>query len=308
MKRIILCGVFLFTLGFTFGQDMIYQADSLKAQGLLVPALEKYGIAYQQDPSPDIAYQLASVCALLWTSQMRDTSFYFLKVALRKDSTMEVLYDPNFLSLIEDERWVSVEDMQLQKYEARNGPIKNKLFAKKLFRMIIKDQGYMYAGNIERRKYMQNRGFSSTPAIFPVLAMEEKNHLENDKELLSLLDMYGWPTASSVTEFAAAGAALVINHTSHEIRSRYFPMLEQAFKQGEAQPLRYAKMRDRLLVEEGEKQLYGTQWKFDNQEQVPYPIENPEYVDKRRAEIGLGPLSVYLKERFDIEWNVEQKE
>ena len=85
-------------------------------------------------------------------------------------------------------------------------------------------------------------------------------------------------------------------------------MLEMAFKQGEAQPLRYAKMRDRLLVEEGKKQLFGTQWKFENSERVPHPIEEPEYVDKRRSEIGLGPLDVYLKERFDIEWKVDQKQ
>jgi hypothetical protein len=84
-------------------------------------------------------------------------------------------------------------------------------------------------------------------------------------------------------------------------------MLEEAFKQGEAQPLRYAKMRDRLLVEEGKKQLYGTQWKFENSERVPQPIEQPEYVDKRRAEIGLGPLNIYLKKRFNIDWYVEQK-
>ena len=164
----------------------------------------------------------------------------------------------------------------------------------------------MYAGNIERGKYMQNGGYFSTPAIFPVLAMEEKNMKENEKRLLELLDKYGWPTASEVTEYAAAGAALIINHTTYEIRSKYFHMLEKAFKQGEAQPLRYAKMKDRLLVEEGKNQLYGTQWKFEGSERVPHPIEQPEYVDKRRADIGLGPLKGYLKERFNIDWDVEQ--
>ena len=63
-----------------------------------------------------------------------------------------------------------------------------------------------------------------------------------------------------------------------------------------------------VLVEEGKNQRYGTQWKFEGPERVPYPIEEPEYVDKRRAAIGLGPLSVYLKERFNIAWNVDQKE
>ena len=308
MRKVLIGLLLLLPSGFVNGQDLTSQADSLKKLGLLVPALEKYGTTFTQKPSPEIAYRMAAVCALLWTSHMRDTAFYFLKYALQEDSTLKVLYDPEFLSLIDDPRWNEIEDSQISKYETRNGPIRNKLFARALFRMIIKDQGFMYAGNIERRKYMLNGGYFSTPAIFPVLAMEEKNHEENNKEILDLLDRYGWPTASAVTEFAAAGAALIINHTNHEIRSKYFPMLETAFKQGEAQPLRYAKMRDRLLVEEGKKQVYGTQWKFKDSGREPYPIEDPEHVDKRRAEIGLGPLSDYLKERFDIDWNVEQKD
>lgn len=307
MKKLFICIIFSVLFGVSYGQNLISQADSLKKEGLLMPALEKYGMAFFQQPSPEISFQLASPCALLWTSQMRDTAFFFLNLALQDDSTLTALYDPDFLSLINEPKWEKIEDVQIEKFEAKNGPIKNQVFARELFRMIIKDQGFMYVGNIERRKYMQNGGYFSTPAIFPVLAMEEKNHAENEQKLFQLLDKYGWPTTSLVTEYAAAGAALIINHSNHETRAKYFPMLEKAFKQGEAQPLRYAKMRDRLLVEEGEQQLYGTQWDFENSEKVPFPIKEPEYVDKRRAEIGLGPLHVYLKERFDINWDVPQK-
>ena len=306
-KTIILC-LALGSFHFGFGQKTINEADSLKKQGLLMPALMKYAEAMAENPSVEVSYHIASTSALLWTSHMRDTAFYFLSYALQNDSTLTALYNPEFLSLIDDPRWGEVQEDQFRKYESKNEPISNEPFAKELFRMIIKDQGFMYAGNIERRKYMQNGGHFSTPAIFPILALEEKNHIENERELLKLLDIYGWPTASSVTEYAAAGAALIINHTTYEIRSQYYPMLEQAFNQGEAQPLRYAKMTDRLLVEEGKKQLFGTQWKFENSGRVPHPIEEPEYVDKRRAEIGLGPLDVYLKERFDIEWKVNQNE
>ena len=307
MKRSI---TILFAFAFfqvSFGQDHNKEADSLKSQGLLMPALMKYGAGFAQIGSEEISYKIASTTALLWTTQMRDTSFYFLNYAVRKDSTLKPLYDPDFLSLIDDPRWEKIEDEQIRKYELGHGPIKNKPFAKELFRMIIRDQGFMYAGNIERRKYMQNGGYFSTPAIFPILAMEEKNMKENERRLLELLDRYGWPTATEVTEYAAAGAALVINHSTYEIRSKYFPMLEEAFKKGEAQPLRYAKMRDRLLVEEGKKQRYGTQIKLENMIREPHPIADPEYVDKRRAEIGLGPLSPYLKARFEIDWTVAQK-
>ncbi len=307
MKKVFLSFLAMLSINTGYGQDLINEADSLKRNGLLVPALMKYAQAMRQSPSPELSYDVASVTALLWTSEMRDTSFYFLEHALQADSTLEALHNPEFLSLIEDPRWEKLVDNQIKKYETKNGPIGNVPFAKELFRMIIKDQGFMYAGNIERRKYMQNGGYFDSPTIFPILAMEEKNHLENREKLIELLDLYGWPTASSVTEYAAAGAALIINHTDYELRSKYFPMLEKAFKEGEAQPLRYAKMKDRLLVEEGKNQLYGTQWKFEGSGRVPHPIEQPEYVDKRRAEIGLGPLKEYLKERFDMDWDVEQK-
>ena len=307
MKNTITLSLSLVFFQVAFGQGDLSKADSLKNQGLLMPALIKYAETMRQNPSTEVSYDIASTSALLWTTHMRDTAFYFLNYALQNDSTLTALYNPEFLSLIGDARWEKVEAAQIKKYEAKNGPIRNEPFTKELFRMIIKDQGFMYVGNIERGKYMQNGGHFSTPAIFPILAMEEKNHIENERKLLKLLEIYGWPTASSVTEYAAAGAALIINHTTYEIRSQYFPMLEKAFKQGEAQPLRYAKMRDRLLVEEGKKQLFGTQWKFENSERVPHPIEEPEYVDKRRAEIGLGPLKAYLKERFNIDWQVVQK-
>jgi hypothetical protein len=71
--------------------------------------------------------------------------------------------------------------------------------------------------------------------------------------------------------------------------------------------LRYAKVHDRLLVEEGKKQRYGTQWDFENSDRVHHPIKAPEYEDKRRTEIGLDPLKVHLRERFDIESNVGLK-
>lgn len=308
MKKLTIL-IFLFgAFGVCNSQNFTVQGDSLRGKGLLIPAVKKYYMAFAQDPSSEISYKIASTYALLWTNQVRDSAFRYLSHALKDDFTLKVLYDPSFLSLIEDKRWETIEELQFEKYETRNGHIKNKPFASALFRMIIKDQGFMFVGNIEREKYLRNGGNFTTAAIYPILAMEEKNQRENRRKLFKLIDEYGWPTSSAVTEHAAAGAALIINHTTYEIRSKYFPLLEKAFKKGEAQPLRYAKMKDRLLVEEGKKQLFGTQWNYEGSERVLHPIKDPEFVDKRRAEIGLGPLSVYLKERFNIDWKIDQKE
>ena len=87
---------------------------------------------------------------------------------------LKVLHDPSFLSLIEDLRWKKIESTQFDKYESAHGLLEINLLLK-LFRMIIKDQGFMYAGNIERKKVQKNGGFSLQAAIYPILAMEEKN-------------------------------------------------------------------------------------------------------------------------------------
>ena len=68
MKRIFICSLFICALGISYGQDSTGQGDSLKYEGLLVPALEKYSMAFAQNPSPEISYKLASTYALLWTS------------------------------------------------------------------------------------------------------------------------------------------------------------------------------------------------------------------------------------------------
>ena len=156
MNKLLIGITMLLSIGYLSGQDALHMADSLKKEGLLMPALGKYSMEYYKNPTPEVSYRLASTSALLWTEQMRDTAFFFLNQALNKDSSLQVLYDYDFLSIIEDPRWNKIEENQLNKYEAKNGPIDNKTFAKALFKMIIRDQGLMYAGNIERRKYIQN--------------------------------------------------------------------------------------------------------------------------------------------------------
>lgn len=308
MNKILLLCLSLSLVNTIHAQDLLKEAEDFKRQGLLMPALEKFGQAFFADPADkEISYQIATTCALLWTSTMRDTSFFFLRHSLMDDSSLDALSDPHFLSLIDDPRWDVIVDSQIEKFQAENGEIKNTAFTKALFKMIITDQGFMYAGNIERRKYIQAGGYFTTPSIFPILAMEEKYKKENIEELQKLLDKYGWPVASEVTETAAAGAALIINHSSYELRTKYFPMLKAAFEKGEAQPLRFAKMQDRLLVEEGKEQFYGTQIKFENLKKEPYPIMDASKVDKRREKIGLGPLSPYLKARFEIDWQAPKK-
>jgi hypothetical protein len=80
------------------------------------------------------------------------------------------------------------------------------------------------------------------------------------------------------------------------------PFVLQAVQQKNIPPSYQALLEDRIAISKGKKQKYGTQIGTDkNGKYYVEPIEDPKNVDSRRASIGLGPLSEYLK-TWNIEW------
>ncbi|HEY8505435.1 MAG TPA: DUF6624 domain-containing protein, partial [Gemmataceae bacterium] len=56
-----------------------------------------------------------------------------------------------------------------------------------------------------------------------------------------------------------------------------------------------AYLTDRVRVNTGRKQLFGTQMTWESGKLAPKPIEDAARVDQRRAEYGLPPLADYLR-------------
>lgn len=64
---------------------------------------------------------------------------------------------------------------------------------------------------------------------------------------------------------------------------------------------------DRIEIREGRKQRYGSQIGTNPNNKTLYvlPLIDPDNVDKRRAEVGLGPISEYVK-NWNLVWDVEK--
>lgn len=56
-----------------------------------------------------------------------------------------------------------------------------------------------------------------------------------------------------------------------------------------------AYLTDRVLLAEGKKQIYGTQFSLVDGAWQVRPLEDEANVDKRRAEIGLSTMAEYVK-------------
>jgi hypothetical protein len=121
---------------------------------------------------------------------------------------------------------------------------------------------------------------------------------KNQELVVSILEKCGMPTLEEVSEKQLYTVWLVLQHSRPKIRAKYFPLIEEAVENGELSKSKYALMKDRILMDDGEPQLYGSQIYRGKL----YDLRNPETVDERRAEMGLEPLKVYLK-RFDIDYD-----
>jgi hypothetical protein len=113
-----------------------------------------------------------------------------------------------------------------------------------------------------------------------------------------ILDTYGWIGTDSIGPSGSTTLWAVIQHSDLDVQQKYLPMMRTAVQQGRAHASELAYLEDRVALQEGRKQSYGTQFKLNEKTNKYFlaPIEDEPNVNKRRAAIGLGPLEDYARE------------
>ena len=102
----------------------------------------------------------------------------------------------------------------------------------------------------------------------------------------------------------------MIQHADHDIdfQKQALELLKEATTKGEAEKKNEAYLTDRILVNSGRPQIFGTQFYTDDQGNFgPRPIENIEELNKRREEVGLGKFSDYEQEMQELEKKLQEK-
>ena len=121
-----------------------------------------------------------------------------------------------------------------------------------------------------------------------------------------LLDERGWLGPDVVGSDGSSALFLVIQHADLAAQEHYLPMMRDAVKKGTAQGSSLALLEDRILMRNGKRQRYGSQLARDPDTGEMYlsPLEDPDHVDERRAEVGLGPIADYLL-NWELTWDAE---
>ena len=119
----------------------------------------------------------------------------------------------------------------------------------------------------------------------------------NTERLKEMVETYGWPTRSMVGDDGAQAAWLLVQHADHDVawQRECLATLEPLLETKEAFAGNVAYLTDRVLVNEGKPQIYGSQFHMVDGRQQPRPMQDPDNVDARREEMGLSTMEEYRK-------------
>jgi hypothetical protein len=122
----------------------------------------------------------------------------------------------------------------------------------------------------------------------------EAVHQENAARLREIIAEHGWPHEEIAGEDGAKAAWLIAQHAIGEpdFQRQTLQLLHKHAADGKIPAWHAAYLEDRIAVQEGRSQRYGTQWVDDIRDGLarPFPLEDPDRVNELRAAVGLAPL------------------
>ena len=121
---------------------------------------------------------------------------------------------------------------------------------------------------------------------------------ENREALKAIIEAHGFPTAELVGEEGMQAVFILIQHADRdpEWQKAQLPYIETAVKNGGLDGQDYAYLYDRIQVNAGKPQRYGTQFsKVDPATKTIElaAVEDPDNLNQRRMEVGMMPIESY---------------
>jgi hypothetical protein len=240
---------------------------------------QAFARAFELSNETDAAYGAA--CAAARGGRKQEALAWIEKVGTSDfEDSAHLASDPDLASIREDARFRRV----MAQVAKRDANLKAKL--PKLREALMK-RGEI--DQVARRKIG-----SGDPKLGEQIAKIDR---DNTEWLKGVIAEHGWPGKALVGPRAGVMAFLLVQHADHDpaFQEKTLPLLEASAKKGEVRAQDVAYLTDRVRVNTGRPQLYGTQFmaKPDGGGMMPKPIEDEANVDARRASVGLEPLAQY---------------
>lgn len=126
-----------------------------------------------------------------------------------------------------------------------------------------------------------------------------------------IVKIHGFPNFSLVGYSGMQGAWLLIQHQDKYpgFQKEALRLLKKELRRNEADSRQYAYLVDRVHINTGKKQIYGTQTRLkpDSSSFEVEPTRAPRKLNKRRKAVGLEPLEEYIQKLNHINAGILRK-
>jgi hypothetical protein len=309
MKRIVYFLTFTIWSTLLIGQpqqyfELVKIADSLYNNKDYKSSAFKYSDAFKTNNWKALQKDRYNAARSWALSNYPDSAFFHLERLASKTNFLQVeelTKDPDFVSLHNNHRWTTLI-LTIKEAKEKAEANLNKPLALQLDSIYIDDTKYRQQLNETEKEFGRNS--KEMESLWKTI--HEKDS-QNQIKVTAILDKYGWLGADIVGEQGNSALFLVIQHSNISMQEKYLPMMKEAVKNEKAFGGNLALLEDRIALQKGKRQIYGSQISRNKETQLYYvrPLTDPDNVDKRRAEVGLPPLAEYL-EHWHLTWDVEQ--
>ena len=308
MKLSVFLLLFLCTTVFAFTQtpeyrllvkkaDSLYNAHQYKASGITYSEAFKIN---QWKGVPIDRYNAACSWSMADNSDSAFFQLNLIAVGAGYSDYEHISKDYDLSSLRTDTRWQPLLEIIKRNQEKEDAKLNKGL-------MIILDSIYkddqLY--RLKINEIEKNYGWESKEmkTLWATIGLKDSINLIKTK---AILDKYGWLGKDIIGDPGNTTLFLIIQHADLATQTKYLPMMREAVAHGKAAASNLALLEDRVAIRQGKKQIYGSQIARDPDTKEYYvsPLEDPDNVDTRRANVGLNTMAEYVQ-YWQMKWDPE---
>ena len=217
-----------------------------------------------------------------------DSAFIFLYYAMKLGlKEIYFLADEDLKILRNEDRWKPIEMVVIDEFNKKNSSILKPELALEICKMGFKDQN-------GRQKILRIEQIGENKSTLDSLwTIQNKQDSINREYITKLIDQNTmlFPSITEIGNTASRFAFLMLQHSSYDVRKKYYKTIKFAMENNHLEKRYFAMYLDRLLIDEGKKQLYGTQIQKNIEGKlVLFPVKRKFNMNRRRLRLGLAKI------------------
>jgi hypothetical protein len=133
----------------------------------------------------------------------------------------------------------------------------------------------------------------------------------HQKRVETIFNQYGYPGFDIIGEEGSKNFYLLVQHSDHNpaFQQQVLEKMKMEVDKGNASPRDYAFLVDRVNLNTGKRQVYGTQVTYNIEigQAYPRPLADSASVNERRKAVGLPPLEEHLNQMTQAHFKMNKE-